>query len=127
MRNIGGVQGGMGTTYLLDVVDEEIRDGNLGPNVAELCGNAPEEDVLLVERLVYVSRVKIPTLLLAIGHIRVCNLRDGREEEHHGENEHKARDRQVCILHRGQGCIVDVLEEHLSREERCDNAPDGLK
>ena len=117
----------MEMTYLLDVVDEEICDGNLGPHIAKLRGNAPEQNVLLVERLVHVSRIEVSTLLLAVGHVRVCDLRDGREEEHHRKKEYEARDRKVGILHRRQGRVVDVLEEHLSREKRRDNAANGLE
>jgi hypothetical protein len=54
-KEVGSIGSGEGGLDFGDVMDEEPSHGDLRTNVAELCGNAPEEGVLVAERFVNVA------------------------------------------------------------------------
>ncbi len=54
-------------------MDEEAGDGDLGTDVAELCSYAPEEGVLVAERLVNVAGCVLGLLGLG-GDVGVCDF-----------------------------------------------------
>lgn len=60
-------------------------DGDLGASVAELGKRSVEQAVLLLERLVAISRCL--GLLRLEGHVRVCDLWDVGHEEDKGQDE----------------------------------------
>lgn len=73
---IGGAETGLD---FCDVVDEEACNSDLGTDVAELCCDAPEERVLVAERLVDVAGCGFG--LLSLGRdIGVCDFGDAGEE-----------------------------------------------
>jgi hypothetical protein len=112
---------------LLEVVDEVGCDTDLGTDIRELSKGSPEQGVLLAERLVDVASCSCGHLSL-VGHVGVCDFRDGREEEDDGENGDEARDAEVDPLNGLEGATVfaDVLEDDLGCENGCYDGADSL-
>lgn len=74
-EQVGALRGAQAGLDLRDVVDEEARDGDLGADVAELGGDAPEEGVLAAEGLVDVAGGGL--CLFGLGRdVCVCDLGD---------------------------------------------------
>ena len=84
---------------LLDVVDEEIGNGDLRAHVAELSDDAPEQRVLFSEWFVVVACFEGCALGLAICHVRVSDFRNGREIKDDCETEDEGSDAEVGVLY----------------------------
>jgi hypothetical protein len=114
-------------TSLLEVVDEVGCDTDLGTDIRELGESSPEQSVLLAERLVDVAGCGGGHLSL-VGHVGVCDLGNGREEEDDGEDGDEASDTEVHPLNGLEGATVfaNVLEDDLSGENGCYDGSDGL-
>lgn len=73
---VGGSETGLDFGY---IVDEEARDGDLCADVAELCGDAPEEGVLAAERLVDIASCGFGLFRLS-GDVGICDFWDAGKE-----------------------------------------------
>ena len=78
-EEVGALRSAEAGLDLRDVVDEEARDGDLGANVAELGGDAPEERVLVAEGLVDVAGGGLGLFGLG-GDVCVCDFGDAGGE-----------------------------------------------
>ena len=74
-EEVGALRGAQAGLDFGDVVDEEACDGDLGADVAELGGDAPEEGVLVAEGLVDVAGGGLGLFGLG-GDVCVCDLGD---------------------------------------------------
>lgn len=126
-KKVGTVGSGETGLDFGNVVDEEACDCDLGADVAKLRCNAPEERVLMAERLVDVTGRGLCLFRLS-GDVGVCDFGDaGRrsvryrwietadsrsKEEDNGKSEHEAGDAEIHPLHTLQRVVVDVFKEN---------------
>jgi hypothetical protein len=141
-EEVGALRGAEAGLDLCDVVDEEAGDGDLGADVAELGGDAPEEGVLVAEGLVDVAGGGFGLFGLG-GDVCVCDFGDAggelagklrwgegglrSEEEHDRQEEDEASDAEIHPLYALQTVVVHVLEQNERSEDRRHNTTDSLE
>lgn len=92
--------------------------------------NAPEEDILLSEGFIAVIGAVFNGLFGLVGHIGVCDFRNGREEEDDSEEEDEGRNTEIHPLDGLEGRAAggsDIFEDHVGGENGSDDSSDGLE